>query len=174
MSLLATPSSMDRTGATSRTQPQHTRHRQPSSGRRQMFRTSSPLQIGFLQVRTTNCGPKLQEMACKKRHPNIECLKRSLRKAAVDFPVDVLCNSIDGWPQTLKDCVCVLMVATLNKYLQFWFIMHPYSSCYYVIKISNHFVSIYLKLRDSTYGKTRYMGFRTLHLRSLAPVWNDF
>ena len=48
---------------------------------------------------------KLQEMAWKKRHPNIESLKRSLRKAAADFPVDVLRNSIDEWPQILKDCV---------------------------------------------------------------------
>ena len=44
-------------------------------------------------------------MACKKRHPNIESLKWSLQKAAADFPVDVLCNSIDEWPQRLKDCV---------------------------------------------------------------------
>ena len=28
-----------------------------------------------------------------------------LRKAAADFPIDVLRNSIDGWPQRLKDCV---------------------------------------------------------------------
>ena len=49
---------------------------------------------------------KLQEMACKQRHPNIESLKQSLQKAAADFPVNVLCNSIDGWPQRLKDCVC--------------------------------------------------------------------
>ena len=67
---------------------------------------------------------------CKKRHHNIESLKRSLRKAATGFPVDVLCNSIGEWPQRLKDCVCVLMVAILNNYLQFWFITHPCSSCY--------------------------------------------
>ena len=42
---------------------------------------------------------------CKKRHPNIESLKRSLWKAAADFPDDVLHNSIEGWPQRLKDCV---------------------------------------------------------------------
>ena len=43
---------------------------------------------------------------CKKRHPNIEILKRSLRKAAADFPVDVLRNSIiDERPQRFKDCV---------------------------------------------------------------------
>ena len=48
-----------------------------------------------------------ERVCCKKRHPNIESLKWSLCKAAADFPVDVLHNSIDGWPQRLKDCVCV-------------------------------------------------------------------
>ena len=41
----------------------------------------------------------------KKRHPNIESLKQSLRKAAADFPVDVLRNSIDEWPQRPEDSV---------------------------------------------------------------------
>ena len=45
------------------------------------------------------------EEGVKKRHPNIEYLKRPLRKAVADFPVDVLHNPIDGWPQRLKDCV---------------------------------------------------------------------
>ena len=66
---------------------------------------------------------------CKKRHSNIESLKRSLRKAAAGFPVDVLHNSTDGWPQRLRT-VCMLMVAILNNYLWFWFIMYPCSSCY--------------------------------------------
>ena len=44
-------------------------------------------------------------MACKKKHPNIESLKQPLRKAAAHFPVDLLRNSVDGWPQRLKDCV---------------------------------------------------------------------
>ena len=48
---------------------------------------------------------KPQEMACKKRHPNIESVKQSLWKAAAVFPVVVLHNSINGWPQRLKDCV---------------------------------------------------------------------
>ena len=42
---------------------------------------------------------------CKKRHPNVESLKQSLRKADADFPVCVMRNSIDGWPQRLKDYV---------------------------------------------------------------------
>ena len=42
---------------------------------------------------------------CKKRPPNIESLKRSLWKAASNFSVDVLHNSLDEWPQRLKDCV---------------------------------------------------------------------
>ena len=46
---------------------------------------------------------KFQEMACKKRHPNIESLKQSLHKAAADFPVDVLRNSIDECLKRFKD-----------------------------------------------------------------------
>ena len=42
---------------------------------------------------------------CKKRYPNIESLKRSFRKAAADFPFDVLHNSIDEHPLRLNDCV---------------------------------------------------------------------
>ena len=42
---------------------------------------------------------------CKKRHPNIESLKQSLCKAAADFLIDVLRNSIDEWSQILKNCV---------------------------------------------------------------------
>ena len=45
-----------------------------------------------------------------------ESLKQNLRKAAADFPVDVLRNSSDGWPQRLKDCVCTLVVAILNNF----------------------------------------------------------
>ena len=47
------------------------------------------------------------KLACKWRHSNIESLKQSLRKAAADFPVYVLHNSIDEWSQRLKGCVCV-------------------------------------------------------------------
>ena len=44
-------------------------------------------------------GDGLEEEA-----PNIEILKWSLQKAAANFPVDVFRNSIDEWPQRLKDC----------------------------------------------------------------------
>ena len=62
---------------------------------------------------------------CKKRHPNIESLKRYLPKAAADFPVDMLRNSIDSWPQRLRDCVH----ANDGHCLRFWFTMHLCSSC---------------------------------------------
>ena len=58
----------------------------------------------------------LQEMACKRRHPNIESLKRSLRKAGADFLTDVLRNSIDGWPQRLKVSFCVKGCNLINIY----------------------------------------------------------
>ena len=54
----------------------------------------------------------LQEMACKRRLPKIDSLKQSLQKATVDFPIHVLCNSIDGCPQRPKYSVCAPMVAT--------------------------------------------------------------
>ncbi len=49
----------------------------------------------------------LQDMSCKNRHPNIYSLKHSLVKAVADFPLEMLCNSKDEWPQRLKDCVKV-------------------------------------------------------------------
>ena len=52
-----------------------------------------------------NSGSVHGRGCCKVRLPNIESLKRFLRKAAADFRVDVLHNSIDEWPQRLKDCV---------------------------------------------------------------------
>ena len=57
-------------------------------------------------------------MACNKRHPNIESLKRSLRKAAADFPNDVCAIQLMGGYKDLRT-VCVLMVAILNNYLRF-------------------------------------------------------
>ena len=61
----------------------------------------------------------LQEMTSKRRHPNVESLKRSLRKAAADFPVDVLLNSTDERPLRLKDSVPVNVahVIRILKYL---------------------------------------------------------
>ena len=65
-SLLPTPCSMYRTGASSRTQTQHTRHRQPSSGWRQKC---SGLHLHFRLAfwksgpkppLTTNCGPNFR------------------------------------------------------------------------------------------------------------------
>ena len=43
--------------------------------------------------------------AGSSRHPNIESLKQSLRKAAADFTVDVLRNLIDERLLSLKGCV---------------------------------------------------------------------
>ncbi len=48
---------------------------------------------------------ELEEMACQKRHPNVESLKRALVKAAAKFPMAKIRESIDDWPQRLHHCV---------------------------------------------------------------------
>ena len=63
------------------------------------FCKSEPKPLG-LQIVVQASGDGLQE-----ENLNIESLKWSFRKAAADFPVDVLHISIDEWPQRLKDCV---------------------------------------------------------------------
>ena len=109
MSLLATPSSMDELELPAGLSPS-------TQGTDNPAVTGDKCSELHLHFRLAFCksGPKLlglklwsslQEMACKKRHPNIESLKRFLRKVSANFKVDVLHNSIYGWPQRLKDCV---------------------------------------------------------------------
>nr|AEO90418.1 putative MhmaT1 transposase [Misgolas hubbardi] len=43
----------------------------------------------------------LESKVCRKRHPNIDSLKRSLVRAAAAFPVETIRNSIDAWPERL-------------------------------------------------------------------------
>ncbi len=40
-------------------------------------------------------------MACQKRHPNVESLKRALVKAVAEFPMANIRESIYDWPQRL-------------------------------------------------------------------------
>lgn len=47
----------------------------------------------------------LEDMACSKRHPNIESLKKSLEAAVTKFPMETVRKSIDEWPDRLKACV---------------------------------------------------------------------
>lgn len=47
----------------------------------------------------------LEDMACSKRHANIESLKQSLEAAVANFPMESLRNCVDEWPERLKSCV---------------------------------------------------------------------
>jgi len=47
----------------------------------------------------------LEDMACQKRHNNLDSLKRSLVKAAAEIPVETVCAAITGWPERLNACV---------------------------------------------------------------------
>jgi len=44
-------------------------------------------------------------MACRKRHNNLENLKRSLAKAAAEIPLETVRAVTAKWPERLKACV---------------------------------------------------------------------
>ncbi len=48
---------------------------------------------------------ELENMACRKRHPNIDSLKSSLINAMSHFPIRCVRDSIDAWPLRLRACV---------------------------------------------------------------------
>jgi hypothetical protein len=47
----------------------------------------------------------LKDTACQKRHNNLDNLKRSLVKAAVEIPLETVLAAIAEWPENLKACV---------------------------------------------------------------------
>ena len=47
----------------------------------------------------------LKHIACRKRHSNLESLKRSLLKAAAEIPLETARAVTADWPERLKACV---------------------------------------------------------------------
>jgi len=47
----------------------------------------------------------LEDMACRKHHNNLDCLKRSLMKAAAEIPLETVRAAIAEWPEYLTACV---------------------------------------------------------------------
>jgi len=47
----------------------------------------------------------LEEMACRKRHSNLDSLKRYLVKAAAEIPLEIMLVTIAEWPERLKACI---------------------------------------------------------------------
>jgi hypothetical protein len=47
----------------------------------------------------------LEDMACQKRHNNLDSLQRSLVKAAAEILLDTVLAAIAEWPKHLKACV---------------------------------------------------------------------
>ena len=47
----------------------------------------------------------LEDMACQKRHNNLDSLKRSLVKAAAEIPLETVGAAIAEWPESLNACV---------------------------------------------------------------------
>uniref|UniRef100_A0A915ECL3 KAP NTPase domain-containing protein n=1 Tax=Ditylenchus dipsaci TaxID=166011 RepID=A0A915ECL3_9BILA len=47
----------------------------------------------------------LKEKACKKPHPNVESLKKALKKAWKEIDLETLVKIVDNFPQRLKACI---------------------------------------------------------------------
>ena len=47
----------------------------------------------------------LEEKACAKPHPNVESLKRALKKAWKETSIEILAKIVDIFPKRLKACV---------------------------------------------------------------------
>jgi len=47
---------------------------------------------------------KIEEIACRKRHKNIEELKKTIKKAVKNFDIDTIRAAID-WPVRLRQCI---------------------------------------------------------------------
>jgi len=47
----------------------------------------------------------MEDMACQKRHNNLDSLKTSLVKAAAEIPLETVRAAIAEWPERLKVCV---------------------------------------------------------------------
>ena len=47
----------------------------------------------------------LQEKACQKPHPNVESLKRALKKAWNEITLETLVKIVDNFPKRLKACI---------------------------------------------------------------------
>uniref|UniRef100_A0A914DZ64 Uncharacterized protein n=1 Tax=Acrobeloides nanus TaxID=290746 RepID=A0A914DZ64_9BILA len=47
----------------------------------------------------------LEEKACQKSHPNVESLKRALKKAWKEISLETLEKIADNFPKRLKACV---------------------------------------------------------------------
>ena len=47
----------------------------------------------------------LEDMACQKRHNNLDSLQRSLMKAAAEITLETVRAAIAEWPECLKACL---------------------------------------------------------------------
>ena len=108
--LLPRLSLMVRNGSSSRTHPLTTRPRHLRSGCGGTFRPLSTPRIGPRGVQTSTPRDHklwvvLEDMACPKRHKNLDSLKRSLVKAAAEIPLETVRAARAEWPEGLKVCV---------------------------------------------------------------------
>ncbi len=94
-------------------------------------RKSDHLEVHIWIHWTKKLGGVVEQIACQKRHPNVESLKDALVKAAAKFPMAKIHESIDDWSRRLCCCVrakeghfewlfcvafCTYLTTALTKY----------------------------------------------------------
>ena len=88
------------------------------------FRVYWPFSSSDLSPMDSKSGQCLNTCSVRRGAPNIEILKPSLMKAVADFPKETLHNSIDGWPQRLRDCV-----KTKSSHFEKWLVLNIHYTC---------------------------------------------
>ena len=73
---------------------------------RQILRTDLNLKPYKLQKRQKlSAAARLKEKACSKPHPNLESLKKALKKAWKEITLETLIKTVDDFPKRLEACI---------------------------------------------------------------------
>ena len=98
----------------------------------------------------------LEDIACQKRHKNLDSLKRSLVKAVAEIPLETVRSEIAKWPELLKlasrQRAVILSGIIINKILKLLLINYLARK----VAVLFHFPSGSQNPCNRTYGKTMY------------------
>ena len=99
----------------------------------------------------------MEDIACQKRHKNLDSLKTSLVKAVAEIPLETVRSEIAKWPELLKlasrQRAVILSGIIINKILKLLLINYLAQK----VAVLFHFPSRLQYIWDRTCGRTVYM-----------------